>query len=126
MNDQVHEELLNLEKDWTQAILENDAKAIGRFMTDDWVIIGPGGEVIEKARFLRAIEVGDLIHEVMESDDWRVRVYEDALVATARTSSGGKYKGKAFTARERSTSVYVKRDGRWQCVLTQVTAIATK
>ena len=40
MNDTV-EELTRLEEDWGRAMVQNDAEAIGRFMADDWVIIGP-------------------------------------------------------------------------------------
>ena len=124
--DQVNDELQRLEKEWTRAIITNNAESIGRFVSDDWVIIGPDGNVIDKLRFLEVIRTGDLEHESMESEDSRVRVYGDAAVITALSRSKGQYKGQSFATHERSTSVYSKMEGRWQCVLTQLTAIAKK
>ncbi len=57
----------------------------------------------------------------MEFDNWRVRVYGDAALGTCEARSKGEYNGAAFSTHERSTSVYVKQDGRWQCVFTQLT-----
>jgi hypothetical protein len=68
--DKVRNELEILDQEWAAAIVKNDADAIGRFMSDDWVIVGPQGNVIEKLRFLDVIKSGDLTHEAMESDDW--------------------------------------------------------
>ena len=117
-------ELQKLDKEWSAAIVTNDVHAIGQFMSDDWVIIGPEGNVIERSRFLEVIKSGDLTHESMESDDSIVRVYGDAALVTAQSKSKGKYKGQVFETHERSTSVYVRKEGRWQCVLTQLTPIA--
>ena len=126
MKDEVPRGVLDVERQWTQAILENRAEEVARFITDDWVIVGPGGDIIDRARFLRAIESGELTHERMESDEWIIRTYGDAILVTARVASGGKYKGNAFRADERSTSVYIKQGGLWKCVLTQVTPIASR
>jgi ketosteroid isomerase-like protein len=119
-------ELQKLDKEWSDAIMKNDAGAIGQFMSDDWVIIGPEGNVIERSRFLEVIKSGDLTHESMESDDWIVRVYGDTALVTAQANSKGKYKGQVFETHERSTSVYIRKEGRWHCVLTQLTPIAKR
>ncbi len=39
MNDQSTEELLQLEKDFQRAIVENNAEQIGRYVADDWIIV---------------------------------------------------------------------------------------
>ena len=117
--------LQKLEEEWSDAIVSNDAQAIGRFVSDDWIVIGPDGSVTDRARFLGVIESGELTHEAMDSEEWRVRVYGETAVVTARVRSAGAFKGLAFSTRERSTSVYAKRDGRWLCVLTQLSPIAT-
>src|SRR6266487_4645978 len=118
----MEEDLLKLEKEFAQAIVKNDPEAIGRFVTDDWIIINADGGIIDKERFLEVIKSGTLTHEMMESDDIRVRVYGDSAVVSALTRSKGKFMGQEFTTHERSTDVFVRRDGRWRCVLTQLTA----
>jgi ketosteroid isomerase-like protein len=122
----MQEELLKLEKEFEQAIIKNDAEAIGRFLADDWIIIGPDGGIIDKSRFLGVIKSGALTHETMESDDIRVRIYGDTAVVTGLTTTKGKYSGQDFTTQERATDVFVKQNGRWQCVLSQLTRFTKK
>ena len=123
MNDTV-EELTRLEEDWGRAMVQNDAEAIGRFMADDWVIIGPDGSMSDKATFLALVKSGDLTHDVMEADDIKVRVYGESAVLTMRAVSGGQYRGQAFRSVERVSDVYVKQAGEWRCVLTHLSRIA--
>jgi ketosteroid isomerase-like protein len=122
----VQQELINLEKDFEKAVVSNDVDAIGRFLTDDWVIVDPNGEIIDKARFLGVIKSGTLTHELMESEDVIVRNYGKGAVVTALTKSKGKFAGQEFTTQERATDVFVRRNGRWQCVFSQLTTFNKK
>jgi len=122
----VEEELLKLEKEFTEAIVKNDAEAIGRFLADDWVIIDADGGIVDKARFLGVIKSGDLSHQMMESDEVHVRIYGEAALVTGLTATKGKFIGQEFSTRERATDVFVKRDGRWQCVFSQLTRFSKK
>ncbi len=118
----MEEELLKAERGFVDAIAKNDLDAIERFVTDDWIIINADGGIIDRERFLEVIKSGTLTHEMMESEDMRVRVYGDSAVVSALTRSKGKFMGQEFTTHERSTDVFVRRDGQWRCVLTQLTA----
>ena len=120
------EELLNVEKEFAEAIVKNDPEAIGRVVADDWIIIDPDGGIVERARFFEVIKSGALTHEMMESEDFRVRVYGDSSVVTGVTRTKGKFMGQEFSTQERATDVFVKRDGRWQCVLTHLTRFTKK
>jgi ketosteroid isomerase-like protein len=122
----VEEELLKLEKEFARAVTQNDAEAIGQFLADDWVIIDSDGGVIDKSRFLSAIKSGALTHEMMESDDVKVRAYGDTAIVTALTTTKGKFAGQEFSARERATDFFVKQGGRWQCVFSQLTKFNRK
>ena len=117
----VEEGLLKLEKEFAEAIVKNDLEGIGRLVADDWIIIGAGGEIIDRARFFEVIKSGALTHDMMESEDFRVRVYGDSAVVTALTRAKGKFMGQEFSTQERATDVFVKLEGQWQCVLTHLT-----
>src|SRR5438093_12954709 len=119
-------EILELEREFGEAMIQNDADAIGRFLSDDWIIIDPDGGVIDKPRFLAVIKSGALKHEAMDSEDIRVRTYPDSATVTAVTSTKSKYLGREFKTRERATDVFVKKEGRWQCVLTHPTTFTKK
>lgn len=116
------QELLKVEKDFANAVVSNDADAIGKFLADNWEIIDPDGKVIDKPRFLSVIKSGTLTHQLMESSEMNVRSYGDSAVVTALTKSKGKFAGQEFTTEERATDFFVKRNGRWQCVFSQLTA----
>jgi ketosteroid isomerase-like protein len=120
------EELLKLEKEFAESIVKNDLEGIARIVADDWIIIGPEGEIVDRSRFFEVIKSGALTHDTMESEDFRVRVYGDSAVVTGITRTKGKFMGQEFSTQERATDVFVKRDGRWQCVLTHLTRLPQK
>ena len=117
------DDLIQVAHDWDRAMVGNDADAIGRYMADDWTIVGSDGRVGDKAGFLALVRSGALTHDVMTSEDLRVRVYGDTAVVLARGVSGGKYQGQAFREVERSSCVFVRQQGQWRCVLTHLSRI---
>ena len=117
----MEDELAKVAAEFANAIVKNSPEAIRQFVSDDWIIINADGGIIDRQRFLEVIKSGTLTHEMMESDDMRVRVYGDSAVVSAVTRSKGKFMGQEFTTHERSTDVFVRRDGQWRCVLTQLT-----
>jgi ketosteroid isomerase-like protein len=123
---EAEQELLTLEKAFAEAIVRNDLEGIGRLVTDDWIVIDPNGEIVDRVRFFEVIKSGALTHDMMESEDFRVRVYGDSAVVTGLTRTKGKFMGQEFSTQERATDVFVRRDGRWQCVLTHLTRLANK
>jgi ketosteroid isomerase-like protein len=124
MNNAAEEEVIAVANEWDRAMVGNNADAIGRYMADDWTIIGSDGRVGDKATFLGLVQSGVLSHDVMESTDMIVRVYGDTAVVTARGVSGGKYQGHPFREVERTSCVFVRQDGQWRCVLTHLSRIA--
>jgi len=117
----MEEELLKLEAEFAEAIIKNDPGAIERLVADEWIIVNADGGIVDKERFLEVIKSGTLTHEMMESDNMRVRVYRDSAVVTALTRTKGKFMGQEFSTEERATDFFVRLDGRWRCVMTQLT-----
>jgi ketosteroid isomerase-like protein len=117
------EELRDLSHAWDRAMVANDPGAIGEFMSDDWIIVGSDGSVCDKAAFLELVRSGAVTHDVMESGDLRIRVYGDSAVVTGRGVSGGRYQGQPFHLVEQASSMFVKQDGRWRCVLTHLSQL---
>ncbi len=115
------EELLQFGKEWDEAIVNNDVNEIEKFMSDDWVIIGTEGGITSKPIFLEWIESGDLTHNRMDSDEIRIRIYENTGVVTSRGTSAGKYKCQPFELYEWSSSVFIRKEEKWICVLTMLT-----
>jgi uncharacterized protein (TIGR02246 family) len=121
---EVEAELVAVEDEWARAIVSNDAARIAGFTADDWVIVSASG-VGTREQFMSLVGSGALTHSAMERiSDARVRVYGDTAVLTARMTNTAHYQGERFDADEWVTDVFVNRDGRWLCVLSQVTPVA--
>jgi ketosteroid isomerase-like protein len=123
MSTSVEKELIDVSHAWDQAMVANDPEAIGQYMSDDWAIIGSDGSVGDKATFLDLVRSGALMHDVMESHDLNVRVYENTAVVIARGVSGGNYHGQKFYLVERVSCVFVRQGGGWRCVLTHLSQL---
>jgi ketosteroid isomerase-like protein len=116
-------ELVETVHEWDKAMISNDAEAIGSFMADDWTVVGPDGSVGGRDRFLSLIAGGDLKHDVMASEELIIRLYGSSAVVIAKGISGGTFKGQPFRELERSSNVFIRRNGRWVCVLTHLSKL---
>jgi ketosteroid isomerase-like protein len=114
------DELSRVTHEWDRAMVTNDIGAIGRYMAEDWMIIGPDGSMGSKASFLAVVQSGAVTHDVMESHDVNVRIYGNTAVVTTRGVSGGQFRGQPFREVERVSCVFVHVGGEWRCVLTHL------
>jgi ketosteroid isomerase-like protein len=124
MSENREEALMRVVVEWDRAMVENHPEAIGRYMADDWTIIGPDGSVGNKASFLALVASGALTHDVMESHDMHIRIYGDTAVVIARGISGGEFHEQAFYLVERVSCVFVRSGGEWRCVSTHLSSIS--
>ena len=111
-------------KEQANAQQKNDTAALERIWADDFTFTNSSGEVQTKAQRLAEIKSGELKFESISIDDVQVRVYGDTAVVTGRGTVKGQRRGQDLTGQSRSTSVSVKKQGRWQVVATQITRIA--
>ena len=105
---------------WDEAMVSNDADEIGKFMSDDWKIVGSDG-ITSKSSFLQFISSGILTHNRMDSDETHIDVYGNTGILVSRGTSAGTYNGDNFSLYEWSTSVFIKTEGKWRCVITMLT-----
>jgi len=115
-------DLTTFMEDWMKAIAANDVEAISPYMAEEWALVTLEAGPIDKARFLGAIERGDLVHHDMRSvGEPLVRVYGDTAVMVSRVQNSGTFQGQPFTYDEWSSDTLVRTAGGWRCVLTALT-----
>jgi ketosteroid isomerase-like protein len=119
----MEQEVLQAESEWSRALAANEVSGIDAHTAEEWVIIGAEGTQTSKAAFLRAVASGDLVHEQMSLEPDMVRTYGETAIVSGIARSAGTWKGQRFATYERSTDIFVRRGGRWRCVLTQLTAL---
>jgi ketosteroid isomerase-like protein len=107
---------------WEEAMVANDAHAIGRYVADDWVIVSETG-ITKKDDFLAAVASGDLTHQTFKGQVVSIRQYGGIAIVTSRIKNTGAYKGQPFTADEWTTDIFVSSDGQWRCVHSHITGV---
>ena len=122
-NSKVEQELMQMERDWSMAFLKHDVAAAARILADDYIGIDGRGIMTTKAEELEeakapAADAPMPERVILEEtiSDMKVRVYGDTAVVTGISNEKISFKGKESFIRYRRTTVYVKRQGRWQCV----------
>ena len=112
-------ELIQLERDWDQAFLQNDTAFIDRVLAREFVAVYPDGstgdrttELANAAAFNQKIDSSTL-------DDFTIQLHGDTAVVWFRRTLVGPSKGQRLEVVYRYLDVFVRRDGRWQCVASQ-------
>jgi ketosteroid isomerase-like protein len=119
-------EILELSENWAKAIVANETKAIGSFMSEDWIMVSNMG-ICDKPKFLSFVESGDLTHSAMNlSQLARIEVYGDTAVSASRVTNTAHYRGQTFEQNEWTSDVFRRINGEWKCVLTHITPVLEK
>lgn len=114
-NPAVEQSLLQMERDWADAVTKNDTAGIDRIEADDFSYIlesTPGDKqgdlaIAKAAEFSGSAELTGM----------KARLFGDVAVVTGNTAlSNATFKGKDVSGNYLFTDVFVKRNGRWQVV----------
>jgi len=119
-------ELLKLEQDWSNADLKGDWAVLDRILAKDYILTDSNGIVWTKAQCFSLAKSGEDVVTSLASDDWKVRVYGDAAVVTARHYIKETFKGKDVSGQYQCTDTWIKLSGGWQCVATHSSRIVQK
>jgi ketosteroid isomerase-like protein len=114
--------IAQIEQDWAAAMVKGDLAALERGLAKEWTLT-EDGQTTTRAQALAAFKSGAYKVESATVRDLRVFVFGDAAIATMVVETKGTFMGKPVPPSSRSTDFFVKRDGQWQAVSTQNTAI---
>lgn len=111
----LEEHLKSLVRQWDEAIVKRDAATLDHLLADEFEFVGG----VKKAAYLNSIktQAADAMTSAV-STNLQVLVYDNTAVVTGLDTISGQNKGQPYTSKWLYTDVWVKRDGRWQCVRT--------
>ena len=116
------QEIRTMEKLWNESRVRADVAALDKLLADGWTVTHGDGTINTKAEYLADLKSGDRkFFADVKQDDFTVRIYGDTAVAAGLSDSKVEYKGKPSGGALRFTRVYVKRNGRWQMIVSHAT-----
>jgi ketosteroid isomerase-like protein len=114
--------IAKIEQDWAAAMVKGDVSALESNLAKEWTLT-EDGRTTTRAQALGAFKSGAYKVESASVRDLNVFVVGDAAIATMVVETKGTFMGQPVPPMSRSTDFFVKRDGQWQAVSTQNTAI---
>jgi len=114
--------LIQIERDFATAAQKRDLAFFERTLAKEYAQVADGKPVNVAAQ-LAEMKAGLVQIESITMRDVRAHVFGDAAIVSMAAESKGTYKGKPFSENSRGIDFFVKRDGRWQVVNSQMTTI---
>jgi ketosteroid isomerase-like protein len=100
---------------WADAESRSDAAALDALMTDDCMLIGPRGFVLDRQQSLERYQSGALRTEAFSWSDVTVREYGATAIVAGIVTQRASYQGRDASGRFRATQVAVQQGGQWKC-----------
>ena len=123
--DGTEQAIAQMEKEWGEAAMKHDAAPLERIVADDWAAINWDGTKMTKAQIIADVKSGNYKIESITFDPIKVRLFGDTAVSTGGDTEKSQYNGKDASGHYLWTDVYVKRNGRWQAVASQIARFET-
>ncbi|MGE3705253.1 MAG: nuclear transport factor 2 family protein [Vicinamibacterales bacterium] len=115
--------LIDLEKQWDAAFLKNDVAFVDGVLAQEFVAIYDDGSRGDRTRELKLVEEFNQQIDSSTLDDFLIKIYGDTAVVGFTRTLVGPSKGQRLEYVMRYLDVFVMRDGRWQCVVSQSTRV---
>jgi len=114
---------------YDEALRRGDAAAVGRFFAPEYVFVNARGERLSRTDRLANLRTGrtsvDTVAHAPAEEQFQS--YGTVVLYSTLLTLGGRYSGKAQQQGQyRALVVWVRRDGPWQQVASQLTQVLGK
>lgn len=123
MSDATEDQLCDAREELLRAELEGDGVALDRLLGEGFHGIDPGGADLDRDDVIAGYTASGFTLETLRVEDVQVRVFGDVGLVTGRSTMEGRAGEEAFEGRYRYRDVWVRRDGAWRVVASQLTPI---
>jgi uncharacterized protein (TIGR02246 family) len=114
--------LLEIERGFITAAKTRDMAYFERHVAPEYTQVADG-KAVNFAAQLADLKAGLVQIETMTIRGMKVHVVGDAAIVSLVGEAAGTSRGKPFSDKSRGVDFFVKRDGRWQVVNSQMTTI---
>ena len=114
--------LIVLDKQWMDAYTRKDKSALKDIESENFVAIEEDGSVLSREQDLAGLSGFSL--DSVQLSEMTARIFGTTGIVTGRMKLHFANQAKSGTTELRFTDVFVKRDGKWHGVSSQLTTIA--
>lgn len=119
-------EVLSTDDARIKARTSGDVQTMSKIYADDYTLVTAEGDIRTKEDQLSELRSGQLQFRPVEILELTVRLYGNTAIVQSRERSTIIRNGQDIGGDFRANRIYIKRDSRWQLVLTQATRIVSK
>ncbi len=117
------DDIRRLDQRWADAEQRGDVDTLAELVSDDFVLVGPLGFVLNRQQWLERYRTGDLVTKSLEWHDTDIRDYGDCAIIVGVHTQKAEYRGNRVDGEFRSTHIAVRRDGQWRLAGIQLSPI---
>jgi len=128
MSDHAQDEqaLIRIQHEWAEARMKGDSSYTRSLEADDCTIVWPDGRIVNKQADLKTM-TGDIVFSEFKIHNVQVRVYGDTGITVGQGSiSAQKGTQNLLGGKFVWTDTFVKQNGQWKVVASQITPVLEK
>ena len=125
-NSEDEQALIKIQHDWAKARIKGDSSYTRRLEAENCTVVWPDGSIVNKREDLKSM-TGDIGFTEFQIDDLQVRLYGDTgIVAGQGTIKAHEGKQNLLGGKFVWTDTFIKQNGEWKVVASQVTPVLKK
>lgn len=118
--------LRKIQQDWADARLKRDSSFPKQIEAEDFTVVWFDGTLVNKQEDVRTYESDDATFTEFKIDDLKMRFYGDTAIVVGQGSIKARTKTQDLSGRYIWTDTFVKKEGDWKAVASQVTPVLAK
>ena len=120
-NAKIEQAIMQLEKEWVEALVKADAAALDRIYSDSLTYTHSTAVTDTKTSFIANLKTGKTKYVSEEREEVKVRVYGNTALHTSKTNIKLVTNGQPSVFSVKMLHVYVKEGKNWRMVAHQTT-----
>ncbi|HEU0275445.1 MAG TPA: nuclear transport factor 2 family protein [Candidatus Udaeobacter sp.] len=118
--------LIEIQHEWAEARMKGDSSYIRTLEAGNCTVVWPDGSIVNKREDLESM-TGDIVFTEFKIDDLQVRSYGDTgIVVGQGTIKAREGKQNLLGGNFVWTDTFMKHDGAWKVVASQITPVLKK
>ena len=118
--------LKKIQHQWADARLKRDSSFARQIEADDFTVVWPDGQIINKQDDVKSYEADGAVFSEFKITGLDVRFYGETAIVVGQGSIKGHTPTKDLGGRYVWTDTFLKQNGAWKALASQVTSVLEK